>query len=82
MRVIRSHLEGKSEIDLMANKVRSFVAFRRNQIVIQAYVTAVVAVGRRNIIKDELRENSNECLMPILDLLDKFQSRNEFLGTY
>ena len=78
MASLRSHGEARSEINRLTDGLRNFLTFHRRQIT--RYVENVVMEGHRAPVKDELRTSSNQCIMPVLSLMDKFRARNETLS--
>ena len=78
METIRHHGEARNEIAVFTNKMKSFVSFHRGEI--QGYLQAVVAEGHKTGVRKELRDSSNECLMPLLNVLDYIRTLNLELG--
>ena len=78
MDTIRHHGEARTEIAVFTNKMKSFVSFHRGEI--QTYLQAVVTEGHKTAVRKELRDSSNECLMPILNVLDNIRTLNLELG--
>ena len=75
----RCHEEIRREIEFLAEKVRSFMKYHRTQIT--NYTQSLVMEGHRQAVSNELRKSSNECLMPLLDILDKMRSKNVQLAS-
>ena len=78
MDTIRNHGEARNEIAVFTTKMKSFVSFHRGEI--QAYLQAVVAEGHKTAVRKELRDSSNECLMPIFNVLDNMRTQNLEMG--
>jgi hypothetical protein len=74
MTALRGHGEARVEIERLTSTIRDFLAFHRRQIA--RYLEAVVQEGHKSAVKEELRKSSNECIMPILSLMDKFKETN------
>lgn len=66
MRMIRNYSGAKNEIALITGELQEFVTFHRRKI--QDFVTTVVTEGHRGAVKQELRQSSNECPIPLLEL--------------
>ena len=75
---LRGHDEARLEISRLQEKLRTFLQFHRNQIT--RYLANVVVEGHRNLQKDHLRKKSNEAIMPLLELMDRFKAENLNLG--
>jgi hypothetical protein len=75
---LRTHMEARLEISTLTEKLREFLTFHRHQI--SRYLEAIVAEGHRAAVKDELRNSSNECVMPLLGLMDRFRELNQRVG--
>ena len=78
MDTIKHHGEARNEIAVFTNKMKSFVSFHRGEI--QSYFRAVVAEGHKIADRKELQDSSNECLMPLLNVLDNIRTLNLELG--
>jgi hypothetical protein len=79
LRMARCHEEIRREIEFLAEKVRSFMKYHRTQVT--NYTQCLVMEGHRQAVSNELRKSSNECLMPLLDILDKMRSKNVQLAS-
>ena len=75
---IRDHGEGRREINLITEVLRHFLKFHRREIGIYL---AQVQEGHRSQVKDELRNSSNECIMPLLEFMDKIKDLNSQMGS-
>ena len=75
---LRGHDEARLEISRLQEKLRTFLQFHRSQIA--RYLASVVVEEHRNIQKDHLRSKSNEIIMPLLELMDRFKAENLNLG--
>ena len=75
---LRGHNEARLEISRLQEKLRTFLQFHRSQIA--RYLASVVVEGHRKMQKDHLRKKSNEAIMPLLELMDRFKAENLNLG--
>ena len=71
---LRGHDEARLEISRLQEKLRVFLQFHRSQIA--RYLASAVLEGHRNLQIDHLRKKSNEAIMPLLELMDRFKAEN------
>ena len=71
---VRTHYSAMLEITHVYEDLKRFLTFHRHEI--QAYMAAIVPEGHRTIVRTELRSRSNDCIMPIFEVIDKIKVDN------
>ena len=75
---ILDHKEGQTEINRITEVLQQFLKFHRREI--EVYL-AQVQEGLRSQVKEELRNSSNQCIMPLLEFMDKIKDLNSQMGS-
>ena len=75
---IWDHREGRTEINRITEVLRQFLKFHCREI---GVYLAQVQEGDRSQVKEELRNSSNECIMPLLEFMDKIKDLNTQMGS-